>query len=94
MVYGACYTPLSNETELAKLGFAGKNRILSTVRFKISILKKPDYLETPDSKTLNDEKREQLFKKIRNSDSIGWIVNVLSASELSASMLQTLVFPI
>ncbi len=44
-----------------------------------------------DSKTLNDEKRDHLFKKIRDSDSIGWIVNVLSASELSASMLQTLV---
>lgn len=48
-----------------------------------------NFNEMTDSKTLNDERREHLFKKIRNSDSIGWIVNVLSASELSASMLQT-----
>ncbi len=24
MVYGACYTPISNEMELSKLGFAGE----------------------------------------------------------------------
>ena len=29
MVYGACYTPLSNEMELSKLGFAGQRYIVS-----------------------------------------------------------------
>ena len=36
MVYGACYTTMDNETELAKLGFAGQ-RAMSIVSFSSSI---------------------------------------------------------
>ena len=36
MVYGAWYTPLSNETELSKLGFAGQKYILSILRIEVS----------------------------------------------------------
>lgn len=31
MVYGACYTPLSNESGISKLGFAGLFHIISMI---------------------------------------------------------------
>jgi len=44
-----------------------------------------------DSKQLSEEKRDQLFEKIKSSTSvkIGWQAVVLSAEELSHKMLNT-----
>jgi ribonuclease HII len=41
-----------------------------------------------DSKQLTPEKRAALFKQIRNSDSIGFVLRVLHASEISRNMLR------
>eukprot|EP00960_Hanusia_phi_P039844 754085-Hanusia_phi.AAC.2 len=41
-----------------------------------------------DSKTLTEEKREVLFEQIKESEVLGWLVDVLSAKQLSGSMLQ------
>ena len=41
-----------------------------------------------DSKQLSPEKRAILFKKIRESDCIGFVLRVLHASEISRNMLR------
>lgn len=41
-----------------------------------------------DSKKLTDDKRDELFKKIKAApDFLGWVVSVLSAADISAAML-------
>jgi hypothetical protein len=41
-----------------------------------------------DSKQLTPKKQGALFKKIRNSDSIGFVLRVLHASKISRNMLR------
>jgi hypothetical protein len=41
-----------------------------------------------DSKTLKEEKREELFETLKTNDSIGWAVDVIDPKELSAKMLK------
>jgi len=41
-----------------------------------------------DSKTLKEEKREELFETLKANDSIGWAVDVIDPKELSAKMLK------
>jgi len=41
-----------------------------------------------DSKTLKEEKREELFETLKTNDSIGWAVDVIDPQELSAKMLK------
>lgn len=41
-----------------------------------------------DSKTLKEEKREQLFSSIEQDDVIGFAIESISAAEISAQMLQ------
>lgn len=45
-------------------------------------------LEFADSKTLKEEKREELFESLKSDDSIGWAVDVIDPRELSAKMLK------
>ncbi|XP_074310795.1 ribonuclease H2 subunit A [Silene latifolia] len=45
-------------------------------------------LEFADSKTLKEEKREELFEALKVNDSIGWAVDVIDPRELSAKMLK------
>ncbi|KAJ6800864.1 putative ribonuclease H2 subunit A [Iris pallida] len=45
-------------------------------------------LEFADSKTLKEEKREELFESLKVDDSIGWEVDVIDPKELSAKMLR------
>ncbi|KAH9621333.1 hypothetical protein KSS87_015604 [Heliosperma pusillum] len=45
-------------------------------------------LEFADSKTLKEEKREELFEALKANDSIGWAVDVIDPRELSAKMLK------
>lgn len=50
------------------------------------------YYDAPaDSKTLKEEKREELFEELKNNESIGWAVDVIDPRELSAKMLKRLV---
>ncbi|KAI9084648.1 hypothetical protein K1719_033430 [Acacia pycnantha] len=42
----------------------------------------------PDSKTLREEKREELFDNLKGNESIGWAADVLCPRELSAKMLK------
>jgi len=41
-----------------------------------------------DSKTLKEEKREELFELLKANESIGWAVDVIDPRELSAKMLK------
>ncbi|KAK4279507.1 hypothetical protein QN277_011281 [Acacia crassicarpa] len=45
-------------------------------------------LSFADSKTLKEEKREELFDNLKGNESIGWAVDVLCPRELSAKMLK------
>lgn len=45
-------------------------------------------LKFADSKTLKEEKREELFENIKADASIGWEVDVIDPRELSAKMLK------
>ncbi|XP_028805202.1 ribonuclease H2 subunit A [Neltuma alba] len=45
-------------------------------------------LSFADSKTLKEEKREELFDNLKGNESIGWAVDVLDPRELSAKMLK------
>ncbi|CAI9273180.1 unnamed protein product [Lactuca saligna] len=45
-------------------------------------------LEFADSKTLKEEKREELFESLKTDKTIGWAVDVIDPKELSAKMLQ------
>lgn len=44
-------------------------------------------LNFADSKTLKEEKREELFEDLKVNDSVGWAVDVIDPRELSAKML-------
>ncbi|KAL1827970.1 hypothetical protein DCAR_0207168 [Daucus carota subsp. sativus] len=45
-------------------------------------------LDFADSKTLKEEKREELFENLKADESIGWAVDVIDPRELSAKMLK------
>ncbi|XP_073003136.1 ribonuclease H2 subunit A isoform X2 [Typha latifolia] len=45
-------------------------------------------LNFADSKTLKEEKREELFESLKTDTSIGWEVDVIDPRELSAKMLK------
>ncbi|KAF3783752.1 Ribonuclease H2 subunit A [Nymphaea thermarum] len=45
-------------------------------------------LNFADSKTLKEEKREELFENLKTDDSIGWAVDVIDPRVLSAKMLR------
>ncbi|KAH8502047.1 hypothetical protein H0E87_016711 [Populus deltoides] len=45
-------------------------------------------LNFADSKTLKEEKREELFEKLKANELIGWAVDVIDPRELSAKMLR------
>lgn len=44
-----------------------------------------------DSKTLKEEKREELYENLKLDKSLGWAVDVIGPRELSAKMLAKLV---
>ena len=48
----------------------------------------PFMLLLVDSKTLKEEKREELFEKLKANELIGWAVDVIDPRELSAKMLK------
>ncbi|WCJ19102.1 Ribonuclease H2 subunit A [Euphorbia peplus] len=45
-------------------------------------------LHFADSKTLKEDKREELFETLKANESIGWAVDVIDPRELSTKMLQ------
>ena len=45
-------------------------------------------LNFADSKTLNQDKREELLENLKSAGSIGWDVNTIDPRELSAKMLK------
>ncbi|PIA28207.1 hypothetical protein AQUCO_07200093v1 [Aquilegia coerulea] len=45
-------------------------------------------LKFADSKTLKEEKREELFENLKSNVSIGWAVDIIDPRELSAKMLK------
>ena len=47
-----------------------------------------------DSKTLSEEKREILFKRILKTEWLGWRTEILSPSYLSTNMLKRCVFDV
>lgn len=64
MVYGICFSPLSQKEKFGEMGFA-------------------------DSKTLTEEQRESIFDKMLETENMmGWMVEVLSPTFISNSMLR------
>jgi ribonuclease HII len=61
-------------------------RLLSGARADVALARRAD------SKTLAEEKREALFKRIQADEKLLWAVDVISAAELSAKMLSRCVF--
>ncbi|KAL3520894.1 hypothetical protein ACH5RR_019043 [Cinchona calisaya] len=53
-----------------------------------SFQKKLSTLNFADSKTLKEEKREELFENLKADESIGWAVDVIDPREISAKMLK------
>ena len=47
-----------------------------------------------DSKTLKEEKREELFENLKAESSLGWEVDIIDPRELSAKMLKRLVYDV
>lgn len=47
-----------------------------------------------DSKTLKEDKREELYENLKLDKSLGWAVDVIGPRELSAKMLAVLVINI
>ncbi|KAL1343077.1 hypothetical protein HN51_029521 [Arachis hypogaea] len=45
-------------------------------------------LSFADSKTLKEDKREELFEALKSNDSLAWAVDVIDPRDLSAKMLQ------
>ncbi|XP_038896350.1 uncharacterized protein LOC120084615 [Benincasa hispida] len=45
-----------------------------------------------DSKTLKEEKKEELFEDLKSNETIGWAVNVIDPRELSSKMLNKSIF--
>ncbi|CAH9113498.1 unnamed protein product [Cuscuta epithymum] len=54
----------------------------------VSYLKTLSTLKFADSKTLKEERREELFEEMKTNGSIGWAVDVIDPRELSAKMLK------
>ncbi|KAF7132828.1 hypothetical protein RHSIM_Rhsim09G0141700 [Rhododendron simsii] len=54
----------------------------------VSYQKTLSSLNFADSKTLKEEKREELFENLKAEESIGWEVDVIDPRELSAKMLK------
>lgn len=48
-------------------------------------------INNTDSKTLKEEKREELFEELKTNESIGWAVDVIDPRDLSAKMLKKFV---
>ncbi|KAG0495364.1 hypothetical protein HPP92_000054 [Vanilla planifolia] len=55
----------------------------------LSYQKALETLNFADSKTLKEEKREELFDNLKANASIGWEVDIIDPRELSAKMLKT-----
>ena len=53
--------------------------------------KRASFLFYADSKTLKEEKREELFESLKIDEKIGWAADVIDPRELSSKMLQKLV---
>lgn len=47
-----------------------------------------------DSKTLKEEKREELFENLKADGSLGWEVDVIDPRELSAKMLKRSIYDV
>ena len=43
-----------------------------------------------DSKTLKESDRDEIFQKINDSKTIGWVIDILSPNFISNSMLKRL----
>lgn len=72
---------------------AGRGPVLGPMVYgclycSLSYKKTLSSLEFADSKTLKEEKREELFESLKVDESIGWAVDVIDPRELSAKMLK------
>ncbi|KAF9598601.1 hypothetical protein IFM89_028270, partial [Coptis chinensis] len=101
MVYGCLYCSVSYKDTLSTLSFAAslyKFELLEQVvlnivsEWFISVLLVFNFFyffhSSTDSKTLKEEKREELFENLKADESIGWAVDIIDPRELSAKMLK------
>ena len=89
-MYGISFAPLEKNNDLKALGVAGISFPLSFLFFSSLFFSLILYLFPSckiDSKTLDEEQREDLFAKIKSTPWLGWMVHILSPTDISAGML-------
>lgn len=92
MVYGIAYCPVEFEKDLKELGFAGKPNLVKAFIWCLLIvcayLSSTFIFPQKDSKTLSEEKREELVEIVhKNSNFIGRMVEVISPTVICNHML-------
>ncbi|XP_058107281.1 ribonuclease H2 subunit A isoform X3 [Magnolia sinica] len=92
-----CPTPLplwaSSQPCIMGIDEAGRGPVLGPMVYgclfcAVSYQKTLASLNFADSKTLKEEKREELFENLKANDSIGWSVDIIDPRDLSAKMLK------
>ncbi|XP_026440140.1 ribonuclease H2 subunit A-like isoform X2 [Papaver somniferum] len=83
----------ASEPCLMGIDEAGRGPVLGPMVYgclycPISYQKTLSTLSFADSKTLKEEKREELFESLKIDESIGWLADVIDPRELSAKMLR------
>lgn len=90
------YAPLpkwASEPCIMGIDEAGRGPVLGPMVYgclycPLSYQKTLASLDFADSKTLKEEKREEVFEKLKANDSIGWEVDIIDPKDLSAKMLK------
>ncbi|KAE9618777.1 putative ribonuclease H [Lupinus albus] len=88
-----CVPKWGSEPSIMGIDEAGRGPVLGPMVYGClycarSYQKTLSTLSFADSKTLKEEKREELFEALKENDSIGWAVDVIDPRELSAKMLK------
>lgn len=83
----------ASEPRIMGIDEAGRGPVLGPMVYgclycAVSYQKTLSSLNFADSKTLKEEKREELFENLKTDESIGWEVDVIDPRELSAKMLK------
>lgn len=85
--------PWASEPCIMGIDEAGRGPVLGPMVYgclycALSYQKTLSSLSFADSKTLKEEKREELFENLKNDEAIGWGVDVIDPKDLSAKMLK------
>ncbi|XP_047335744.1 ribonuclease H2 subunit A-like [Impatiens glandulifera] len=93
MESGSDFPKWASEPCIMGIDEAGRGPVLGPMVYgclycPVSYQKTLSSLNFADSKTLKEEKREELFDNLKADESLGWAVDVIDPKELSAKMLK------